>query len=371
MKILHITGYFNEKVAYQENMLTQGQTELGHSVYVLTSNLLIEIPSNKNNRVVKTGTYDYNGITIVRTPHTIEIKKNSLVYFQKVLKNLIKIKPDYIFVHDKGTYIFSVLFYKIFFNRNMLLRMDFHSDFTNSMNSKFGKYYHFIFKIIFKLFGFAFDRYYYIAPEMGHFINKVYGLPESKCELLRLPGNANHVANLTKQDCRNIWKFDSNTIYFLHSGKLPEGKKTIELIKSINNLDVKLVICGSIAGEKKQILENLIKESSNVEYKGWVNPNELRELIKASDAIIQPGTNSNTFVEAVCIGTPLILANSPYSRDLISFENGVIIENPVTEKGIKEALDVFITDIKEYQHSASTQKDVFDYITISKQSVKT
>ena len=59
------------------------------------------------------------------------------------------------------------------------------------------------------------------------------------------------------------------------------------------------------------------------------------------------------------------------SRDLINFENGVIIDNPVTEKGIKEALDVFITDIKKYQHSASIQKDVFDYITISKQSVKT
>ena len=56
MKILHLTGYFNEKVAYQENMLTLGQHELGHEVYVLTSNLLIEIPNNVNSRIFRTNT---------------------------------------------------------------------------------------------------------------------------------------------------------------------------------------------------------------------------------------------------------------------------------------------------------------------------
>lgn len=57
---------------------------------------------------------------------------------------------------------------------------------------------------------------------------------------------------------------------------------------------------------------------------GWVNPDELRELIKACDALVQPGTLSNTFVEAVCIGTPLVLADSPQARDLIFAKNGII-----------------------------------------------
>ena len=370
MKILHITGYFNEKVAYQENMITKGQNELGHSVYVLTSDLLIGIPSNENKRVVSTGTFDHNGITIVRTPHKFEIKKNSLVYFKNVLKNLRIIRPDYIFVHDKGTYIFSVLFYKIFFNRDMLLRMDFHSDFTNSMNSIFGKYYHFLFRIIFKFFDFTFDKYYYIAPEMGDFINKIYKLPKDKCELLMLPGDDSHVASKSKIQCREKLGLEHGKIYLLHSGKLPEGKKTIELIKAIENLDVELIICGSIYEKKSNLLTDLINVTANVNYKGWVSPDDLRELIKACDLLIQPGTNSNTFVEAVCIGTPLILSNSPFSKELTKYKNGLIIESSVTVENIRETVEIFISNISKYQKSANINKEVFNYKTIAAQSVK-
>ena len=248
--------------------------------------------------------------------------------------------------------------------------MDFHSDFTNSMNSKFGKYYHFFFRIIFKFFDFAFDKYYYIAPEMGDFIKKIYNLPPNKCELLRLPGNNNHVVHKTKKEFRKIWKLNEKQIYFLHSGKLPEGKKTIELIKAVEFLDAKLIICGSITGNGSQILEDLIRITSNVEYKGWVNPNQLRELIKACDALVQPGTLSNTFVEAVCIGTPLILANSPMARDLICANNGIILKNTVTPENIKQALTNFIINKDEFQTSAKDPVSIFNYKTISKQTLE-
>lgn len=369
MEIVHLTGYFNEKVAYQENLLTRGQIELGHSVSVICSNLLIEIQSTRGKRVLKPGIYDYDDLKVYRLKYLIEIKKNSLVLFFRTIRCLKSIKPDYIFIHDKGFYVLSALLYKLIYNKNILLRMDFHSDFTNSMNSRFGKYYHFLFKIIFKCFGFAFDKYYFIAPEMGSFIHKVYGLPKAKTELLRLPGDGSHVAHMSKEECLQKWGLNSNKINLVHSGKMPEGKKTIELIEAVKNLNVHLVICGSITGENSESLKQLIEETSNVEFKGWLNPNQLRELIKASDAVVQPGTNSNTFVEAFCIGTPLILADSPYSRDLISFNNGVIIEKPITSKKIEETLRKFIANMDEYKNSASKERDVFSYKTIAKQSL--
>lgn len=36
MKILHVTGYYIREMAYQENLLPRGQSELGHDVVVIT-----------------------------------------------------------------------------------------------------------------------------------------------------------------------------------------------------------------------------------------------------------------------------------------------------------------------------------------------
>jgi glycosyltransferase involved in cell wall biosynthesis len=371
MKIVHLTDYFNENVVYQENLLTIGQQELGHQVVVITSNLLIEIPVTKGQRKTKVGSFIFRGVKIIRCPYVFEIKKNSLLYFRKVITNLISEKPDYIFVHDKGLYMFSIIFYKYFINPSVILRMDFHSDYNNSFNSKFGKLYHNFFKFFFKFFGFLFDRYYFIAPEMGQFIHEVYNLPHSKTQLLRLPGDEGETFKFSKEFLRKKWNLKDGHFYIIHSGKLPEGKKTLELINSIKNQDLTLIICGSINDTEEGIkLKKEIENTKNVDYFGWVNPEELRELIKCSDVMVQPGSLSNTFVEAVCIGTPLILANTPQARDLINKKNGLIIDNNSNLEDIQSAINKFLVRQEYYKENASKMKTIFNYKTISKESLK-
>lgn len=370
MRIAHITGYFNEKVAYQENMLTKGQVELGHEVYVLTSNLLIELPGQKDSRLMPVGEFDYEGVKLIRTPFTVEIKKNSLIHYKSVLKNLRKIKPDYIFIHDKGLYVFPILFYKLFINKKVMIRMDFHSDFTNSMNSKLGKLYHGFFRYYFKLFGFTFNKYYFIAPEMGRFIRAVYKVPEYKCELLRLPGDASGVANFTKQELRVKWKFEGGKTYIVHSGKMPAGKKTAEVLDAIQGTDIKAILLGSITGTGSEALQQKINQNPNAIHLGWRTPQEIRELIKASDILVQPGTLSNTFVEAVCIGTPLLLDDTPQGRDLVASENGMLISKEITPENIREGIATIMANQDEYIQKARESKTKFDYMTISKQTVE-
>jgi hypothetical protein len=371
MKIVHITDYFNENVVYQENLLTLGQKELGHQVVVITSDLLIEIPVTKGARKTIKGSSFFKGIKIIRCPYVFEIKKNSLLYFRKTLSNLISEKPDYIFIHDKGLYMFSIIVYKYFINPSVILRMDFHSDYNNSFNSKFGKFYHYSFKLFFKFFGFLFDRYYYIAPEMGKFIHEVYDLPQSKTQLLRLPGDEGESKNFSKEILRKKWNLNEGNTYLIHSGKLPEGKKTLELINSIKNLDLTLIICGSINDTEEGVkLKKEIEKTKNVNYLGWLYPEELRELIKCCDVMVQPGSLSNTFVEAVCIGTPLILANTPQAKDLMSKNNGVLIDNDCNIEDIQFSIKKFLTKQDLYKQNANEMKLIFNYITISKESLE-
>ncbi len=370
MKIAHITDYFNENLVYQENLLTVGQKELGHEVVVITSNLLIEIPITKGNRKTKVGSFLFKGVKIIRCPYIIEVKKNSLLFFSNVFASLCSEKPDYIFIHDKGLYMFSILAYKIFVKPSVILRMDFHSDYSNSLNSKFGKVYHKLFMIFFKLFGGLFDKYYYIAPEMGIFVHEMYLLPKNKTYLLRLPGDEGKTSKVTIGALRQKWNLEQDETYLLHTGKLPEGKKTIELIEAVEEQNLNLVICGSINDSNEgTVLKDKILNSTNVIYLGWVDADDLRELIKCCDVLVQPGSLSNTFIEAVCIGTPLILADSLQANDLINNENGIIIGNDASIVDIKEAISKFLNNKDFYLENAFKMKYRFNYINIAKQSL--
>ena len=62
MKIVHVTSYFKEDVAYQENYLTVGQVELGHEVSVVTSNVEYCFNINKDNRTHPLGVTEYKGV---------------------------------------------------------------------------------------------------------------------------------------------------------------------------------------------------------------------------------------------------------------------------------------------------------------------
>ena len=77
MKIIHIQGYWNDDVLYQEQYLTKGHRALGHDVIVLTGTYEFSMAYNDKKRKKRKGISNYNGIIIDRLP-SIEIKKNAL-----------------------------------------------------------------------------------------------------------------------------------------------------------------------------------------------------------------------------------------------------------------------------------------------------
>ncbi|MDF1877994.1 hypothetical protein JHD47_09220, partial [Sulfurimonas sp. SAG-AH-194-L11] len=93
MKILHILSYFKPDAAYQENLLTLGQSQLGNDVYILTSNLEPKFESNKSDRCHKYGWFSYENVNVKRIPILFEIV-NRFVIFKSLYKEISKINPD-------------------------------------------------------------------------------------------------------------------------------------------------------------------------------------------------------------------------------------------------------------------------------------
>lgn len=368
MVIVHLTGYFKSDVMYQENLLCKGLAELNHDVFVITGSLEPDFVVNKFTRKLKTKIELIDGYKVFRMNPTIELKKNALTYFPGVYRKLKELNPKAIFIHDNGLYLFSALFYKLM-NNKVLLLWDCHSDYTNSMNSMFGKIWHKFFALILNNFKDLFKQFYFIAPEMGVFIRNEYSLYE-KTSLLRLPGTAEILKD--KDKYLELIGFEGEFIIF-HTGKLPQLKKTQDLYKACLKLPFKwkLVIVGVFTEDvESQELKKVLCSDVRVAYLGWRTPLEIRTIMSFCDIVAQPGSLSNTFLDAACVGAPLLLASSPMGNDIVCEGNGFIITDEVNDESIKNGL-LFCHD-NRYQIKKSCQKVIekFSYKTISKKVEK-
>ena len=145
MRILHITGYYNKHVSYQENLLPRGERKHKNKVYIIST--------NSNPPYDKTGRYDRNvewdGLPIIRLKTLFRVKTWPIVYVP--LRLILRINPDVIFLHDVNPYTIQILLMrKIGLLKNVKLFFDCHSE-VGKDNKNFAiRKYNWLMKIIFK-----------------------------------------------------------------------------------------------------------------------------------------------------------------------------------------------------------------------------
>jgi len=375
MKIIHVISYFVPNAGYQENLLTLGQSELGHEVYVLTSHLEPEFDINKNNRSHDYGWYQYENIKVKRLEIYFEML-NRFVLLKNLYRELSEIKPDLIFYHSYDPGILPVLFYKLF-NRKTKLVIDIHSDYNNSMNSWYGPTYHRLFlKNTIKLTHRLIDRVFAVSPETERFAKEVYNFKKDKLSILPLPGDSRIISDYDniRKKVRERYSIKANELVFLHSGKLPEKKKTEELLEafsSIKSSNIKLFIAGSINKEFEDKFNNYLKKDNRIIFVGWITAEELRKYMIASDLLIQPGSLSNTFIDAICMKLPLLLHETPQGKYLTSSGNGLLMKDNDVES-IKKMIDFIINDnvLAKLKENANLIYKKYDYVEVAKESLK-
>ena len=328
MKIVHVTGYFADGYGYQENLLPLGQSELGHDVHVVTCKNEPDFGFNSHCREKLVGTYDFKGVTVTRLDHYYEIV-NRMPFLKGLLRKIFQEKPDILFIHDVGPSLLTGMFYKLI-NPAVSLHMDCHSTPDNARNSLIGPVYHFLFRIFFLLFSKKIDRIFAIAPETIDFMTKYYGLKKENITLLPLPGDSSGLLQKESIKKRVFDELDipKETRIVLHSGKLPGDKETLCVLKSfsqIKNDNLRLVLAGSVDESFRSVLDQYISNDPRILELGWLSAAALRDIMLASDLLVQPGSLSNSFIDAICCGLPIVLDDTPQGRYLTKGGNGVLI----------------------------------------------
>ena len=189
MKIVHLClgDRFADNYNYQVNSLIKYQKKIGYDIEVIAScegfdregHMVHNLPARKY--------VGECGILITRIPY----KRDDKFYyrfrkFRGLKTELEKAKPDILFMHNIQFADVPVVVRFLKENPQVIAYADNHADFSNSAKNWLSM--NIIHKVIWKRYAQMIAPYlkkiYGVLPARVDFLEKVYELPSSKCELL-------------------------------------------------------------------------------------------------------------------------------------------------------------------------------------------
>ena len=387
MKILMICDFYHESQQYQENLLTKYYLKYGHEVTIVASTFIsvFEYYSNKRNRKSEAQVIHLNGYKIIRQPYSIYL-------FKKIrkLKNLNKIirneSPDLIYVHGVPLNLFAPISFKKK-NQHCKLIFDSHADFSNSANNWMSL--HLLHKIFYRIvLNFLYkriDKIYYITPNGGEFLNKLYYIPYDRMELLPLGADVDYIKEINEKNSgKSIRKelgIGLKDFVIFCGGKLTKAKKIELVIKAFLLLEEEnahLIIVGDTKDKiyKEEIL-TLMNSHPRIHFIGWVAGQKVYDYMSASDIAVFPASQSVLWQQAIGSGLPLIIGQIE-GQDvsyLNKNENIFILEkDTINENEISNLINLLYEDenilLSMKKNAIKTTNEFLSYDLISKASIE-
>jgi len=115
----------------------------------------------------------------------------------------------------------------------------------------------------------------------------------------------------------------------------------IDAVSNLENVEVWFVADGNLKNELKQRAEEM---NSNVKFWGKRNHEEIPGFLRKADIFVLPSLNegmSNSILEAMASGLPIITTDTGGSKELVKKENGVIIKKEDSDD-IKKAIEKYL-----------------------------
>lgn len=317
MRILHLclACFYIDGYSYQENILPRINKEDGNDVMIIASTETYI--DNITFGYVEPGKYvtEY-GVPIIRLAYAgignIKIKAKIRKYVG-LYEEIERFSPDVIMAHDLCFCSVKEVIRYLKKHTNVKFYADTHTAAYNSGKNWLSLnilhrliYRHWIRKTIPYV-----RKYFYLSVAERDFSVNIYGFPIEKMEFYPLGGLPlpDDIYMEYRIQTRKQLKIQDKQLLFVHSGKLKSEKKTIELLKafsSVNDLDAHLAVVGSISAEIREAFDKTIFADNRIKFYGWMNAEELQQVLCAADLYLQPGSVSATMQNATCCRCPIL-----------------------------------------------------------------
>ena len=165
-------------------------------------------------------------------------------------------------------------------------------------------------------------------------MTRYWGIPEEKIEVAYPP-----------VDTDSYSPTDAPTEeYYLTLSRLDWHKSIDDIIRAFDEIDATLVVAGD--GPERDSLKRIA--GNNVEFKGYVDENEKRELLSGAKAFVFNGQDEDfgiSPVEALAAGTPLLGVEEGMTQfQILNGRNGYTFQRDTTGETIRAAVDRFERD---------------------------
>jgi hypothetical protein len=319
MNILHIDfiGTFNEDMLYQENLITEYQVKDGHVVTMLTTCYIFDATGTIS-QVIPVDIILNNGVRLIRKNYKSIINHFITRIIRKVdgvFDILVHINPEIIFLHGPQTVELLTIVRYLKKRKDIKLYIDNHADFSNSASNFLSHHilHRFFWRLIIYIAVPYTVKFFGVIPARVDFLTSIYGVPQSKCELLLFGADVDRIAylkqNKARESIRNRLGYSEEDFVIISGGKIDSSKKEIinllDAITDYNSSKIRLLIFGSIIDEYK---DNILAycRNKNIKYLGWLTSEEILSYFIASDLGVFPGRHSVLWEHAVGSGLPCI-----------------------------------------------------------------
>lgn len=370
MIIVHIclTSAYIEGWGYQENLLPEYLCKAGTDNYIITSNNVFPtyISQEAKEKIVAKGTkYKVGNVTI----HKISGKRvSSSVLIPYGLKDkLEELKPDVIFHH--GVSITTLPIVTKYVSRHKCkLFVDNHADEINMSKNKLWVifYYKFLSRLSCLIRKATYTKFYGVTNSRCDFINKYFGVPKSKIELLPIGADTDLADTLnSKKELREKYHLSPDEKVVVSGGKMGISKGTLNLINAIEELGaihkIRLILFGKFEDNETS---KLAKSKDFVTIYGWCDRIKTLELLKLADVACWPIHHTTLNEDSIAVETPLIIRKTRTTEHLVD-GNGEWLEIGSKDE-LYEAIDLFFNNNKDnYIASCRILKEKLSYNNIA------
>lgn len=365
MRIIHISDHFQPWMGYQETYLAKEQTRMGHDLLVITANRYGRRPGAiLGTREAVTGFSEEDGIKVLRLPITFELPTNwAYPWLQNLIGSIQDFTPD--IVHCHGILSFSNI--RASLGKKKMgygLVVDNHTSFFNVFNPDETRFKRSLKKIFYKgvaqTFGRILARQVDALVAIGEpekdFAKWLFGsLAPEDIPIIRL--GADHVRFRYLPEARERIRaemgWSTDQIVLGHAGTISSNKGIDTLLEALTllPLEQKRRICIHLVGKiSDKYLPRLEAQSaelgldSNLFYSHFIPPEDLSAMMSAWDIAVWAGDITNTALEAMAVGRPLITSRTPYTEYIIEqYKGGMLIGRNDTG-ALVNAISILIED---------------------------
>ncbi len=132
-------------------------------------------------------------------------------------------------------------------------------------------------------------------------------------------------------DDQAVLDTDERADYFLCAGRLGERKRLDTLVRAFAATEERLVLCGD-GPLREELAELVARTGANVAFRGFVPEDELVDAMREAKAGVYIPAEEDfgmAIAESLCYGTPLVVADEPNPKHMVSEADGVRVEPTV------------------------------------------